>query len=63
MVNVSKETTRKEILYVDGIPEETFRYQNMQLLGGHTNAMEYCVTMFNFPDLQQLEEEFLKASC
>lgn len=32
----------------------------MQLLGGHTNALEYCVTMFNYPNLKQLEEEFLK---
>ena len=58
--NVSKETTFREIIDVIGVPEETFRFQNINLLSGHTNAIEYCTTMFKFPSLVELAEIFDK---
>lgn len=58
--NVSKETTFREIIDVIGVPEETFRFQNINLLSGHTNAVEYCTTMFKFPTLTELSEIFDK---
>lgn len=47
--NVSKETTLREIIDVQGIPEYVFRMQNINCVSGHANALEYCTTMFNFP--------------
>lgn len=53
-LNVSKATTKNEIITIEGIPETLFRRQNMNLLSGSTNAIEYCTEMFNLPNLVQL---------
>lgn len=52
--NVSKETTKKEILSIEGIDEYVFRKQNINLLSGHVNSIEYCTTMFGFPAMDDL---------
>ena len=49
MANVSKETTSKEIILVEGIPEKIQRMQTINYSGGHTNAVEFCITMFGMP--------------
>lgn len=56
--NVSKETTQREVITIEGIPEEIFRLQNINLLSGHVNAVEYCVSMFNFPTANQVLQQF-----
>lgn len=56
--NISKETTVKELVDVEGIPEEVFRMQNINLSGGLSNALEYCQIMFNFPTLVELGNMF-----
>ena len=56
--NVSKETTQREIITIESIPEEIFRLQNINLLSGHVNAVEYCVNMFNFPTPDQALRQF-----
>lgn len=56
--NTSKETTQREIITIEGIPEEVFRLQNINLLSGHVNAVEYCVNMFNFPTPDQVLQQF-----
>lgn len=56
--NVSKETTQREVITIEGIPEEIFRLQNINLLSGHVNAVEYCVNMFNFPTADQVLQQF-----
>ena len=56
--NISKETTSRELCAIEGIDEEVFRAQNMLLTGGHVNAVEYCTTMYNFPQLYTLLEDF-----
>lgn len=58
-LNISKATTSKEIVDIKdekeiSIDEDLFRKQNINLLYGHTNALEYCVNMFNFPRLNEL---------
>lgn len=58
--NVSKETTRREIIDIEGITEDTFRLQNIGALAGHTNAIEYCTYMFGFPNLTELDELYEK---
>ena len=52
--SVSKETTVKEIIEIKGIKEELFRLQNINLLAGPVNAIEYCVNMFKMPKPEQL---------
>jgi hypothetical protein len=58
--NISKETTSRELCDIQGIPEEIFRKQNMNLCGGHVNAIEYCSAMFGFPDMFELMDEWEK---
>ncbi len=56
--NVSKETTKREVIKVEGVEQEIFTMQNINLLSGEVNAVDYCTTMFNFPSLLQLSESF-----
>lgn len=44
-LNQSKETTKKELIDIVGVPEHIFRAQNMNLTGGSTNASQYVRTM------------------
>lgn len=44
--NVSKETTVREIISIEGIDEMLFRHQNINALSGPVNAIEYSTTMF-----------------
>ncbi len=55
--NISKRTTRKEIMDIAGIPKEKFKEQNMNLLYGPVSANEYCRTMFNFPFTEDLQKK------
>lgn len=52
--NVSKVTTRKEVSKIGDIPETVFRNQNLNLMAGDTNAVEYTTTMFGAPTLIQM---------
>ena len=52
--NISKETTKREICEVEGIPEYTFRSQGINLSGGRSNASEYCQTMFGLPTMDKM---------
>jgi DNA polymerase elongation subunit (family B) len=56
--NISKETTRREIIDIVGIPEEIYRNQSLNLNGGHTNASEFCQFMFKAPSFEQLLTAF-----
>lgn len=47
--NVSKDTTSRQVLEIMGIEKEEFKLQNINLMFGKVNAIEYCTTMFNFP--------------
>lgn len=54
VLNVSKETTSRELISIDGIDEEVFRIQNLNLVIGQTNALEYVTTMFDAPKPNEL---------
>lgn len=58
VMNISKETTRKEIIEIKGIDEVTARMQGINISGGSTNAMEYCQTMFGMPTLGEMLDHF-----
>lgn len=52
--NVSKETTKRELINIEGVDEDVFRMQNLNLVMGPVNAIEYTVAMFDFPKPQDL---------
>lgn len=54
--NVSRDTTRREILSIKGIKKEVFKLQNINLFFGEVNTIEYCETMFNFPSVEEILE-------
>jgi len=57
--NVSKETTKKEIISIEGIDLYTQKMQGINLSAGHTNAVEWCTTVYKFPTLDVLLEDFI----
>jgi hypothetical protein len=57
--NISKETTKREMSGIKGIPEYTQKMQGINLASaGHVNAVEYCVNMFNFPQMTEMLAAF-----
>ncbi len=48
VANVSKSTTKREIIKIGEIDEEVFRLQNINCLFGRVNSLEYGVEMFAF---------------
>lgn len=59
IANVSKETTKRELISIEGIDEDVFRMQNINLVAGSTNALEYCASMFNLPEPEELLKKFI----
>lgn len=53
VANVSRETTVRELIDILGINEGVFRKQNINLLQGHVNALEYCNQMFKLPRAEE----------
>ena len=58
VANVSKRTTRKEIIRIGKIPEPVFRMQNLNFVFGPTNMVEYAQTMLGFPTFDELDKAF-----
>jgi hypothetical protein len=56
--NISKETTKRELVSIDGIQPYTQKMQGINLSAGHTNAVEFCCTMLQFPQLKDLLNDF-----
>lgn len=56
--NVSRATTATEIIDISGIDESIFRKNNLNLLHGKVNSLEYCNEMFALPDLTKSLELF-----
>lgn len=54
VANVSKETTENELVSIVGISEKMFREQNLGLIVGPVNAIEYCNKMLALPTLDQI---------
>jgi len=61
--NVSKDTIARQLINIKGIEKEEFKKQNINLFFGEVNAVEYCRTMYNFMDMDTLQNyanEYLK---
>lgn len=56
--NVCQETTFRELGAIDGVTEEVRRTQGINLTGGYSNAVEFCVNMFHVPDFMQLLDAY-----
>lgn len=58
VANISQETTFRELGAIEGVSEETRRAQGINLSGGHSNAVEFCVNMFGVPDFMTLLDAY-----
>lgn len=56
--NISKETTARELISIEGVSETVRRAQGTNLSGGHTNAVEIVCGLYGLPSLRQLAEAF-----
>jgi hypothetical protein len=56
--NISRETTSKEIVKIEGVDEYTQRMAGINLSAGHVNAVEICGNLFGMPTLTQLLDAF-----
>lgn len=56
--NISKETTKKELISIEGVSESMRRMQGINLSGGATNAVEFCTGMFKLPQMTQWLEAY-----
>ena len=54
--NVSKDTTHRELVKIGGLDRITFLLNNIDLMYGKTNALNYAQIMFEMPDLYELEK-------
>ena len=59
--NVSKSTTRKEVIDIEGIDEIDFRTQNLNLVLGPINSLEYSTKMFKMPKPYDILEDFMNS--
>jgi predicted NUDIX family phosphoesterase len=60
VANVSKSTTKREMIRVVDVPEEVFRMQNINFTIGITNALEYSQCMFRLPSPTEALSMFKK---
>ena len=58
--NISKQTTKKELVSIEGMTKDEFLYENINLFSGSINAIEYCTAMFNFISLLEIDDELIK---
>lgn len=57
-LNISRRTTRCELIDIEGITEYDRRMQGINMSGGATNAVEFCTTMFGLPTPVEWLESF-----
>lgn len=60
VMNVSKDTTVREMYKIEGIDFETQREQGINLSAGHTNAVEFCTEIFGLPNPHEMLEMFME---
>lgn len=53
--NISRETTSKEIVEIEGMVKDDFMNQNINTMFGRVNSIEYCVNMLNFPNFEEVK--------
>jgi len=52
--NLSKTTTSKELISVEGVPKPVFKANNLNLMYGPINSGRYCREMLNAPTFDEL---------
>ncbi len=52
--NVSKDTTCRELIEIEGFEFNDVREHNINLFFGEVNSVDYCTNIFNLPDLKTL---------
>ena len=58
-LNISKETTSKEVISVEGVDETTRRMCTINLSAGHVNSLEICNKLFGMPTLDAMLDAFV----
>lgn len=61
VLNISRETTVREIIGIQGLDEWTKRSVGVNLTGGYVNATEICTKLFKAPSFDTLLKEYLTA--
>lgn len=61
IMNISKETTKRELCEIQGVSEQQRRMQGVNLTGGHNNAVQICVAWYGAPTFSQMLESFEKS--
>ena len=56
VLNVSKATTVRELIDIEGIPMDSIKLNNINLMSGSANSIPYCINMFNMPNHKELLE-------
>ena len=57
VANVSSSTTMREVLSIGNIPVQEFKLNNLNLMYGKVNHLDYLHNMMNFPTLLQLRDK------
>ena len=58
IMNISKETTARELSRIQGIDETTQRAIGINMSGGHVNAVEICCALYKAPTMDMLLAAF-----
>lgn len=57
--NVSKDTTARELLDVEGVHPDVSKLSNINILFGKVNQVTYMSDMCNYPTLETLEKNMI----
>jgi hypothetical protein len=57
---VSKETTKREIIAIGNKTKQEFMYDNINSLFGPVTSVSYCTSMFDFPTVEQMLNDYKK---
>lgn len=58
VMNISKYTTSRELLFIEGIPDHIRRRIGFNIAGGHVNAVEICCDLYKAPTMDQMLKAF-----
>lgn len=59
-LNISKESTKKELIKVGNVPERLVRMSGINLSSGFTNATEIATSLFGLPQLDEMLDKFIQ---
>jgi hypothetical protein len=54
--NMSRQTTVRELVEIEGVRDHTRRIQGLNISGGRSNAVEFCTEVFGLPTLAELDK-------